>query len=668
MKQNRSDSSILESITQAAQGCLLDDLVGGDRDCADVLAELARLVRAGQVCFSGNRFMVQGKGDLKLFTDSFGDLARVLEKYSLPDGFPEVVLQQARRCREAGKKETARRKKLEGWIITIDSETAKDLDDAVSVRQLRNGWELGVHIADVSFYVARGSALDREAFARGTSVYLNRHVVPMFPHELSDDLCSLNTDRPKLALSAFLEIDASGKLLSSRFEKTLIHVSRRFSYTEVESILRGKKDPDAGKLQTMARVAGLLRRKRHEQGGLEFEVPEVRIALDEKGDPVGVTVPVRNEAEMIIEDFMLAANEQVASFLSKKGASIFRIHASPDSEKLAEFVKFANGVGLGLRIPRENTPRAMQHLLEEVRANPHAGVLSSLLLRTMQKAVYSTDNPGHFGLAFADYTHFTSPIRRYPDLVVHRLLSSAIEGKKAYTEKELERIAEQATKMEQNAVDAEREYTRIKGARFLGKKTGEVCEGKVTSVTSWGMFITLLQWGLDGLLHISELRDDYYRLDTWGHTLVGERTGRVYSIGSVIRVRIKSVNAEKGFVDLVLEESELKGGKSRSGGGSGKHGARSSRTGSAGDRRTGDKNARTSEQRSRNGAAGPARTDAGRNAGARQGQARQDPGRISKATHPVKTTQPEGVREPVIQPVAEQEKSSRGKGWRFWKK
>lgn len=650
MKQDKFEKIVFERLEQIAQGCTLAELIDTDKDCADILAGLARLVRAQEIVFLDNRFMLKKKGEERPFQDSFPDLARVLEKYSLPDSFPEAVLRQAKRCREVGKKEIPRRKIHGGWIITIDSETAKDLDDAVSVRRLRSGWELGVHIADVSFYVNRGSALDREAFARGTSVYLNRYVVPMFPHQLSDDVCSLNTEQPKLALSAFLEIDASGKLLSSRFEKTLIRVSRRFSYTEVDAILQGKKDPDAGKLRTMAKLASLLRRKRHERGGLEFEAPEVRITLDEKGFPIDVSVPVRNEAEMMIEDFMLAANEQVATFLSKRGASIFRIHASPDSEKLAEFVKFANAIGLNLRLPRENTPRAMQHLLEEVRANPHAGVLSSLLLRTMQKAVYSTDNPGHFGLAFADYTHFTSPIRRYPDLVVHRLLSAAIEGKKAYTGKELERIAEQATKMEQNAIDAEREYTRIKGARFLGTKMGELFEGKVTSVTSWGMFITLHAWGLDGLLHISELRDDYYRLDTWGHTLVGERTGRVYSIGSVIRVRIKSVNAEKGFVDLVLEESQQDAGLNKAGR------KRVASTGQAGKGRPKGKKVLTGEQ-------GPRKNLAGADAAKR---AAQPPRQAGKPAHPKKESEqaPLAKRKKVT-PVREDPPK---KGWRFWKK
>jgi ribonuclease R len=498
----------------------------------------------------------------------------------------------------------------------------------------------------------------------------------MFPHELSDDLCSLNADRPKLALSAFLQVDPTGKVTGSRFEKTLIQVSRRFSYTEVEAILRGKKDPDTDKIQVMAELAKVLRNKRHEQGGLEFEIPEVRITLDDTGDAIGVSIPVRNEAEMMIEDFMLAANEQAASFLAKKGASIFRIHASPDTAKLTEFVKFANGIGLGLRIPTENTPRAMQLLLDAVRGNPHAGVLSSLLLRTMQKAVYSTDNPGHFGLAFADYTHFTSPIRRYPDLVVHRLLASAIEGKKAYTGKELERIAEQATKMEQNAVDAEREYTRIKGARFLGKKIGQVYEGKVTSVTSWGMFITLLDWGLDGLLHISELRDDYYRLDTWGHTLVGERTGRVYSIGSVIKVKIKSVNAEKGFVDLVLEESpERKNGSGKKHTGKSKNGRTHASAPREGDKKregakttkpatgTGKQEPQSRNEQKKQPSVTGQRTGSGRAHPARKPAAKEvTPGRENQRTDSGRSQAVE--KKTTAQTSLNQEK----KGWRFWKK
>jgi len=664
MKKNAQKQTVLDTISGSDAGSTLEQIIGEKTDIAGVFAELSRLLREKKIVYQGQHFHLKEKTPKEEFKDSFNDLDRVLQKYSLPAEFPRPVLDQARRCGEAGKRELPKRKKLDEWIITIDSESAKDLDDAVSVRQVRNGWELGVHIADVSFYVPRGSLLDKDAFARGTSVYLNRHVVPMFPHELSDDLCSLNANSQKLALSAFLSIDTTGKVTAARFEKTVIQVARRFSYNEVEAILRGKKDADAHHLKVMADLAKILRIRRHEQGGLEFEVPEVRTSLDDSGDAVGVTVPVRNEAEMMIEDFMLAANEQVASFLSKKGASIFRIHASPDQEKLQEFVKFARGIGLGLRVPADNTPRAMQHLLEEVRSNPNAGVLSSLLLRTMQKAVYSTDNPGHFGLAFADYTHFTSPIRRYPDLVVHRLLSAAIEGKKAYTQKELERIAEQATKMEQNAVDAEREYTRIKGARFLGKKIGETFEGKVTSVTSWGMFITLLQWGLDGLLHISELRDDYYRLDTWGHTLVGERTRRVYSIGSIIKVKIKSVNAEKGFVDLVLEESKQAGSKkgessrNRQSGQNTRERTRSTEKGSG----SGQKNAQVSRPGDPNEQKGPMERQANRN---------RSRGRSAGPVSPVEKSAK--FREnPLAQP--EQAKSGanaetgKKKGWLFWKK
>ena len=480
------------------------------------------------------------------------DFERILKKYKLPEMFPEELAPQAKRILKGEKKEMASRNEAPGWIITIDSESAKDLDDAVSVRKQGFGYELGVHIADVSWYVKKGAPLDREAYERGTSVYLIDRVVPMFPTFLSNDLCSLNADRPKLCFSAFISISRSGEVKGVRFERTRVQVDRRCSYKEVEAILTGKKkDPDKKKLQLMARLASLLRKKRTKGGSLMFEIPEVKISLDKKGVPKSVSVPRRLESEMLVEEFMLCANQQVAAFLASHGASIFRIHEDPDEEKLSAFFDFAGRIGVSLKQPRKMSPLEMQRILEVIRTSPASGVLNSMLIRSLQKAIYSTSNPGHFGLAFAKYTHFTSPIRRYPDLIVHRLLGEILDGTRAYGRKKLEEIAAKATEKEQNAVDAEREYLRVKGARFLEQYVGEKVEGRVTSITAFGAFLTLIPFGLDGMLHVAQMGRERWNADQYGHSLV-TRSGKRVSIGDVIQVKIISVDPVKGFVDLAL--------------------------------------------------------------------------------------------------------------------
>jgi ribonuclease R len=481
------------------------------------------------------------------------DFARIADKYKLPLDFSGDVLQEAERASKGHKAELEARPAVTGWVITIDSESAKDLDDAVSVEKSGFGYELGVHIADVSWYVAKGSRLDREALERGTSVYLIDKVVPMFPPRLSNDLCSLNADRPKLCFSAFLSISRSGEVKAVRFARTRVQVNRRFSYKEVEAILNGQADPDKKKLELMGKLARLLRKRRIDAGSLLFDVPEIKIELDKAGVPVSVKVPERLESEGIVEEFMLAANQQVAGFLAEKGPSIYRIHEDPDEEKLKAFFDFAARMGVSLKQPGKISPLGMQRILDTIRSNPAAGVLNSMLIRSLQKAVYSTDNPGHFGLAFTTYTHFTSPIRRYPDLIVHRLLGEVLTGTKAYGQKKLQEIAAKATEREQLASEAEREIVRIKGARFLEQYIGQSIEGRITSVAVFGAFLTLIPFGLDGMLHVAQMGHERWELDPYGHSLV-TKGGKRLSIGDTVRIRILRVDPLKGFVDLTLDK------------------------------------------------------------------------------------------------------------------
>ncbi|MDR2733971.1 MAG: VacB/RNase II family 3'-5' exoribonuclease [Spirochaetota bacterium] len=564
-RNNKSKPEDLDITSLLRNGADLDTIANTSAaGLPDILRILADALQAGKIQYTDRKFVpCKNAGG---FADKSGDLTRVLAKYTLPDSFPKKALADASHIRALGAEALAKRPHIRERIITIDAEEAKDLDDAVSLKTTEHGWELGIHIADVSAYVLPGSLLDKEARKRGTSVYLNHAVIPMFPPLLSDDLCSLNTGAPKLAFTAHISLDHNAVLRRVHFERTVIHVARRFSYTEVNAILQGKKDPDAPLLREMRTLARLLRKERHIRGSLGIESPEIRILLDQNGQPIEVRAIKRGEAEMIIEDLMVYTNELVASFLKRNGLALYRVHPEPESERIREFVQYANALGASVSAPKDTRARSMQVLLNKIRGTQHESILYMLFLRTMQKAVYSTEDQGHYGLAASHYTHFTSPIRRYPDLVVHRLLAAAIAAKHrpessvrrtdaAYTQKELHTIAEQASALEQRAVDAERDYARLKGARFLAGHVGEIFTGKIASLTAWGMFITLGSIGLEGLLHVSSLKDDYYRLDAQGFALTGQRNKKSFALGGTIQVRIKNVDCEKGFVDLEPAES-----------------------------------------------------------------------------------------------------------------
>lgn len=555
---------ILEILSGKKQGVTYKEIMekGGARNARRKLrlsALLKKMDKAGEVEKRGDRFFAVNSARKKQSggwqqgsaPDPRNDWKRISEKHDLPGPFPQELDREADKARRNLDKEIASRPRAKGWIVTIDSESAKDLDDAVSVSKKGRNYRLSVHIADVSWFVTKGSKLDKEAMERGTSVYLLDKVIPMFPESLSNDLCSLNADSDKLCFSAEMEINSRGEVVNTEFRRTVVRVDRRLSYKEVEKVLNGAPDPDRKKIQQLAKLAKVLRKERFKQGSLAFEVPQLHMELDRNGVPVEVDVPERMESEMIVEEFMLCANQQVAAFLEEAGHAIFRIHENPDEEKLTEFYKYANKLGVNIKKPRETSPLSMQRILDSIRSNPSAAVLNSLLIRTMQKAVYSTDNPGHFGLGFTTYTHFTSPIRRYPDLIVHRLLAAAVNNRRGYNHRALQRIAKQSTEREQRAVDAEREILRIKGARYLDKKKKQVFEGRITSVVPWGCYITLLPYGLDGMLHVSQLRDDRYYIDSYGHSLVGVKRGKSLTIGDTIRVRVLRVNVEKGFIDLL---------------------------------------------------------------------------------------------------------------------
>jgi len=497
------------------------------------------------------------------------DILSIIYKHGLPLEFPEEVLQQAESIPDAIRpEELENRRDLRGeTIVTIDGDDAKDLDDAVTVRRLPNGnYHLGVHIADVSYYVKEGTPIDREAYERGTSVYLVDRVIPMIPHRLSNGICSLNPRVDRLTISCEMEIDPHGNVVSYEIFPSVIRTAERMTYTAVNRILVDKDEELREKyrqlvpmFEEMAELADVLRKKRMERGAVDFDFKEAKILVDEEGHPTDVVIRERSVAERLIEEFMLAANETVAEHFHWLDVPfIYRIHEDPKEEKLQRFFEFITNFGLLVRGKANSVhPKALQAILNEVRGKPEEMVVSTVMLRSMQQAKYYPENLGHFGLATDFYTHFTSPIRRYPDLIVHRLIRTYLfEGKmdratRARWKAMLPEIAEHASKMERRAVDAERETDDLKKTEFMEDKIGQVFTGIISSVTSFGLFVELPNT-IEGLVHVSYMTDDYYRYDERQYALIGERTGNVFRIGDELTVRVIHVNKEERAVDFEI--------------------------------------------------------------------------------------------------------------------
>ncbi|HHX77184.1 MAG TPA: ribonuclease R [Firmicutes bacterium] len=500
------------------------------------------------------------------------DTLTIIKKYELPEEFPPEVLKEVRAySRELSADELEGRRDLRDLVtITIDGADAKDLDDAVSLQKNgRGNWELGVHIADVGHYVKEGSALDREAFKRGNSVYLVDRVIPMLPPELSNDLCSLNPGVDRLTQSVIMELDEKGKVLSYNFSASVICSRERMTYDAVRAILEDK-DTRLRKrysslvpmLEEMATLATILRERRMARGAIDFALPEVKIILDEDGKVIEIEPKPRTIAESIIEEFMLVCNETVAEHFSRLELPfIYRIHEWPDEEKMLQFRDFVHNLGFSLKgKPEKIHPHALQELLRTVAGKLEERVVNTLLLRAMKQAKYSTEKVPHFGLAARHYTHFTAPIRRYPDLVIHRLLREYQQGIPG--QKRLARIAkynslaaEQASLCERVAMEAERESEEIKKIEFMENKIGQVFPAIISGVTSFGLFAELENL-VEGLIHVSSMDDDYYHYHEDKLALIGERTGKTYRIGKPVRVMLKRASKEDRQIDFVLVDTE----------------------------------------------------------------------------------------------------------------
>jgi ribonuclease R len=489
----------------------------------------------------------------------------VIKSFNLREKFsPEVVQEAEHAAASISENEPTHRLDLtKKCIYTIDPEDAKDHDDAISVEKTADGYRLGVHIADVSYYVKEGTPLDTEAFERGNSVYLPGMVVPMLPEVLSNDLCSLRPNRRRLAHSIFIDFDKKGKMLKWRLADTVIKSRAKLTYEEVQRFFdSGEKPPKisrvAKSLTTARELAGILSKRRFAEGSLDFDLPEAKIILNEKGEVLELGSRVRLESHRLIEEFMLAANRAVALEVFRKGQPfLYRVHDKPDTEKLQAFSAMMSRLGYKFPVSPTMRPIIFARFLDQTKDAPEADFINELMLRSMMKAVYQRENIGHFGLAFTHYTHFTSPIRRYPDLLVHRLLRKLQNGRyPPVFAKRVVSVIDHASKhcseTERTAEEAERQAIKVKQVAFMARHVGDEFDGIISGVTGYGFFVRLDNLGVEGLVRVSSIDDDYYRFDEKQYRLVGRGSGRCFRLGDKIRVGVMKVDKIRNEIDLYV--------------------------------------------------------------------------------------------------------------------
>ncbi|MCI9583000.1 MAG: ribonuclease R [Clostridium sp.] len=495
------------------------------------------------------------------------DILSLIRAYGLPEEFPGAVEEETEDIpSDVQEEEIKGRLDLRGLLtVTIDGEEAKDLDDAITLEQTAGGWRLGVHIADVTHYVKENSPLDEEALRRGTSIYLTDRVIPMLPHRLSNGICSLNQGEDRLALSCLLDLDGKGAVMGHEIAETVIRVDRRMTYTAVEAIVTEHDPKLCGEyaecislFEHMKEVAALLRERRMSRGSIDFDFPESRIILDGMGRPLEIRPRERNTATRIIEEFMLLANETVAedSFWQEI-PFLYRIHEKPETEKMKRLATFIHNFGCSIRMPGgEAHPKEVQKLLSQIEGKPEEALIGRLTLRSMRQAKYTTQNIGHFGLAARYYTHFTSPIRRYPDLQIHRIIKESLRGglneaRLAHYTDLLPGVAAACSALERRAEEAERETDKLKKVQYMEQFIGREFDGVISGVVGWGFYVELANT-VEGLVHIHELKDDYYLFDEARYELIGELHRKTYKLGQRIRVRVAGCDRVAKTIDFIL--------------------------------------------------------------------------------------------------------------------
>jgi len=538
--------------------------LNGAKDGEKVMAEITDWPQNAKNPF-GNIIHILGKPG-----DNNVEMNSILAEYGFPLAFPEAVIKDAEKIPYTiTEKEISGRRDFRNVVtITIDPEDAKDFDDALSISWLPNGnYEVGVHIADVSHYVKPNGLVDEEAFERGTSVYLVDRVIPMLPENLSNEICSLSPHTDKLCFSAVFELNEKAEILNQWFGKTIINSSRRFNYEEAQLVIETGKGDYAKEVLKLNQLSALLREERFKNGSIAFETTEVKFKLDEKGKPISVYVREYKDSNKLIEDFMLLANRKVAEFIgaNKKEAClparqaktfVYRVHDEPNPEKLGTFTEFVSKLGYRMKTSsRKSTIDSFNKLLSDVTGKGEQNMIENLAIRTMAKAYYTTNNIGHYGLTFDFYTHFTSPIRRYPDLMVHRLLFDYLNKQPSANKELYEDKCKHSSNMEKLAADAERASVKYKQVEFLMGKVGQTFDGVISGVSKWGIFVELSENKCEGMVSLRDLEDDYYYLDEDNYCVIGQRSGNMYKLGDQVKVTVKRANLSKKQLDFELAEN-----------------------------------------------------------------------------------------------------------------